>query len=106
MNPDNPKAPSGTAVVSQLTVKTGQDVYAALSLQGRALKGPDWHAESVVFTTDHPKECQEALQAICGDQKAVSPQACLACCGHHELEAKQANCSAAALGTFCKPTRL
>lgn len=105
MNPDNPKAPTGAAVVAQLTVKTGVDIYAALSVQGRSKNGPDWHAESIVFTTDHPKECQEALGALCGDQKAVSPQACLSCCGRHELEAKQANCSAAALGAFCKSTQ-
>jgi len=36
MNPDNPNAPSGEAVVAQLTIPTGQDVYASVSLQGRA----------------------------------------------------------------------
>lgn len=105
MNPDNPKAPNQTAVVAQLTIKTGEDLYAAVSLQGRSKTGPDWHAESVIFSNDHADECQEALQAVCGDAKAVSSQACLLCCGQHELEAKAANCSAAALGKFCKPTQ-
>ena len=50
MNPDDPKAPSGgTAVVAQLTLKTGEGVNATISIQGRAKSGPDWHAESVIF---------------------------------------------------------
>ena len=108
MNPDNPNAPSaGTspsfeAAVAQLTIPTGQDVYASVSLQGRAKQGKDWHVESVIFTSDPAQECHESLKAICGVAKAASPQQCLSCCGKHELEAKSAGCAPKDLGTFCQ----
>ena len=106
MNPDNPEAPTHIAVVAQLTVVTGEDadVYAALSLQGRSKTGVDWYAESVVFSNDRAQECLEALEAICLDEKSVSAQACLTCCGEHDFEIKQANCSAADLTNFCNST--
>lgn len=108
MNPDNPEAPTNIAVVAQLTVVTGDppdaDVYAALSLQGRSKTGVDWHAESVVFSNDLAQECEEALDAICLDERSVSAHACLTCCGEHEFEIKQANCSAADLTKYCNST--
>ena len=78
MDPGNPSAPSGKAVVAQLTLPSSDDLYASISVQGKSRCPPgqhcaDWHAESVIFTecvvggkvsSSNTCECHDALKAL------------------------------------------
>ena len=46
--------------------------------------------------------CQTAMDTLCGDARNSSSSDCLLCCGEHNQELEQANCTTGAFKEFCQ----